>query len=102
MYIVTLFHPSEIHSAFVRRKILSDQARPGAVPSGGEPVDRTSGVAAGVEEGLAGVGLPDVGPALETEAAVTELERRGVTGHTLSLSSYYSPSNTCSSSSRAT
>ena len=100
MSTVTRFQISEIHSAFVRRKILSNQAGPGAVPPGDEPVDLSPGVAAGVEEWLAGVGLPDVGPALEAEAAVTELERRGVTGHTLSLSSYYSSSNT--SSSRAT
>ena len=69
MSTVTRFQISEIHSAFVRRKILSDQAGPGAVPPGDEPVDLSPGVAAGVEEWLAGVGLPDVGPALEAEAA---------------------------------
>ena len=57
----------------------SDDTVSGAVLAGVKPVDQGPAVTARVGEGLAGVGLPDVGPSLDTEPAGTEQERLEVT-----------------------
>ena len=57
----------------------SDDTVSGAVFPGVEPVDQGPAVTARVDEGLAGVCLPDVGPPPDTEPAGTEEERLEVT-----------------------
>ena len=93
------------YKVYLRELSWSDNTVSGTVLPAVEPVDWGPAVTARVGEGLAGVWLPDVRPALDLELALTEQERLEVTqrlGGSQTSSTSFTSSTSCTYSTTCT